>query len=363
MRFEDLLKKYKDGTATAEERAAVEEELEKVRLIEEYLAEEEAVLPLPEVNSAGEVKAVQRTITRRTRRTALAVVAGVLALLALLQFVLLPLANGRIYDEPDYGNGEISQYSLFMDTYTQLYMPMYLYYGTDKQTSGFGRWTLTNGFRSVDRTYITPEFTVTAGTLDFGADAELFYQMFPAVNLVHISDSYQRNGHGYVDNALRRLDDCINVTAAVSFNRELTLEELMAFTAQWQDSLDIFSAVLWRQDHRPIHLSLRGSSIGWGESVNEDYPFLFLELPQHADAATLQQHLESQLQFIIDHEYLLNKLDNHSDPSALLDDLRRTGARFKGIWVTGTGEELLHLYESGLVGDIEPQEAHIALYG
>ena len=49
MRFEELLKKYKDGTATPEERAAVEEELEKVRLIEEYLAEEEAALPLPTI--------------------------------------------------------------------------------------------------------------------------------------------------------------------------------------------------------------------------------------------------------------------------------------------------------------------------
>ena len=49
MKFEELLKKYKEGTATPEEMALVEEELEKVRLIEEFLAEANAPLPLPEV--------------------------------------------------------------------------------------------------------------------------------------------------------------------------------------------------------------------------------------------------------------------------------------------------------------------------
>ena len=126
MKFEELLKKYKDGTATPEECAAVEEELEKVRLIEEFLAEEDAPLPLPEVAAAGEVKAVQRTIKRRTRSTTLAVVAGVLALLLLLQFVLLPLLNRRIYDREDYEVSEgFSEYRMTMDVFTQLFLPQY----------------------------------------------------------------------------------------------------------------------------------------------------------------------------------------------------------------------------------------------
>ena len=99
MKFEELLKKYKDGTASDTERAAVEEELEKVRLIEEYLAGEDLPLSLPEMGTvaAGEVKSVQRTINRRTRRTALAVVAGVLAVLLLLQFIFLRCTCQNIF--------------------------------------------------------------------------------------------------------------------------------------------------------------------------------------------------------------------------------------------------------------------------
>lgn len=78
-------------------------------------------------------------------------------------------------------------------------------------------------------------------------------------------------------------------------------------------------------------------------------------------AETWQQHLESQLQYMIDHRKLLNEIDPLANSYRyLLEDVQK-GATFKGLWVIGTGEELLSLYDSGVVGDILATDAYIAL--
>lgn len=359
MKFEELLLRYKNGTATPEERSAVEEELAKARLIEEYLAEEDA-LPLPVIDPGAEVKSVQRTITRRTRGTALAVVAGVLAVVALLQFVLLPLANARVFDEPDYDNGKLSEYELFMDTMTHLCIPFYNYYGTGKTTTGFGQWTLTNSFWGLNRERKYTDFTLNCGLLDTRNDGDMMWQMFPAVNIIDITDNYQRNGYGVGDKALARLDDSITVAAAVSFNRELTLEEVLALRQQYSD-LTVWSAALTPQYSRPVHLTFVHNGLGWGDDANKNYPLLWVRNPAEMTAEMWQQHLESQLQFMIDHRRLLNKIDPLANSyQYVLQDVQK-GATFKGMWVIGTGEELLSLYESGVVGDIWSVNAYITL--
>ena len=89
MNFEEAFVRYQAHTATAEETALVERELEKFRLLEDYLAARE--LPdLPETPAGAaqaETRAVKRRMNRRTGWTVLAAVAAVLAILA-------PLAGG-----------------------------------------------------------------------------------------------------------------------------------------------------------------------------------------------------------------------------------------------------------------------------
>lgn len=362
MKFEELLKKYKDGTATPEEIAAVEEELEKVRLIEEFLAEEEAPLPLPEIAAAGEVKAVQRTIKRRTRSTALAVVASVLALLLLLQYVLLPAANRRIFDDSHDDSQPYypSEYELSMDVLTQLYLPFYNYYGSEKTTTGFGQWTIGNSFWGLNSTFVSPDFTVTAGVLN--AESKEFFRMFPTVNTVEITDRYQQEGFDTGDHALARLDDSIKVAATVSFNRELTLEEVLALQDEYEGQIFIWSAVLAWKTTRPTQLSLVGGGMGWGDAVNENYPLLWSFDEEDFTAEDWHQHFESQLRYLDDHgDPLWRKFDSLASPEKMLEYYEQHGLIFKGMWVIGTGEELLRLYDSGVVGDILGMEAYIAL--
>ena len=92
MNFETAFAHYQAHTATAEETALVERELEKYRLIEDYLAEQE--LPeLPEDAAAAasaETKAVKRRLNRRTRNIVLISTAAVLAVVPLSLYSFLP---------------------------------------------------------------------------------------------------------------------------------------------------------------------------------------------------------------------------------------------------------------------------------
>lgn len=100
MTFRELLEKYKNGTATEDERALVEEELEKSEAIADYLAE-----GLEELEEGGgspsaasaEVRQVKRTVNRRLRRTALWAAAVVLAAALVVQLVVNPLVSSFYY--------------------------------------------------------------------------------------------------------------------------------------------------------------------------------------------------------------------------------------------------------------------------
>lgn len=343
MKFEELLQKYKNGTATPDERLAVEEELAKARLIEAYLAEEDA-LPAMDISvpDGTQMRAVRRTITRRTRRTALAVVAGFLALLALLQFVLLPLANSQVFDEPEYDNPEKyhnSEFELLMDTITRLYLPGYSYLGTWAETSGFGRQTLSSSFYG-QHDLCLPEFTLTCGALN--VDSREFWEMFPGVYMtdIHTCD--------YAVTALNRMDESIRVTAYVRFREEMTLEEVVAFQREWDDgtpqsSLAIPAAILGNRTFRTLFLSFDNIAIGWGDTINnKEYPALWIN-PDTADADTFRQHLSSRLQFLIDNERIVRKFDAHQDYRRLLQQVENDEITFDGVYVSGSPQALLEL--------------------
>ena len=139
MNFETAFAHYQAHTATAEETALVERELEKYRLIEDYLAEQE--LPeLPEDAAAAasaETKAVKRRLNRRTRNIVLISTAAVLAVVLLLQLVVSPLLNRRVYrDELVDGSG-YPTFDVGMSALAGLYMPLGDYYGSYAEHTGF----------------------------------------------------------------------------------------------------------------------------------------------------------------------------------------------------------------------------------
>ena len=134
MDFETAFAHYQSNTATAEETALVERELEKYRLIEDYFAAQ-ALPELPEDTAlaASETKAVKRRLGRRTRNMVLMAAAAMLAVLLLLQCAVSPLLNRRVYGGADDHLG----FDAAMTALTGLYMPLGAYVGSSLSHTGF----------------------------------------------------------------------------------------------------------------------------------------------------------------------------------------------------------------------------------
>lgn len=169
MTFRELLEKYKSGTATEEERALVEAELEKSEAIADYLAEglevlEEGGAALP--HSGAEVKKVKRTVNRRLRRTALWAAAIVLAVVLAVRFAVDPLVSSFYY-QPNartVGQTEYSDATFDLTALYSLLLPGQTMTGVQAESLGFGRYALT--YTATD--WLTGERNQVSRTMDPG---------------------------------------------------------------------------------------------------------------------------------------------------------------------------------------------------
>ena len=359
MKFDELMKKYRTGTATEAERAQVESEVEKAQLIEEYLAEQDD-FPLPEPEEAApEAGRIRKAVNRRTRLGALWVVLAALLLAAAAQFLLFPALNARVFDHPheiEAEKGEISEYQLLMDAYTQLHMPLFQYYGSSMESTGFGRWEITDHYFDNQGRPCQSSSSLTCSI--FRPDSESFFALRPAVNLFDQSPARDKVAAG-----LERMDDSVEITAAVRFRGSKDLSGLMTFQNDWTGRTELFSAALEADTrHGPIYMNLLPGAIGWGEEANRDYPLLWLGPEESLTAETYSRHFQSQLRFMMDHYKIAGRLPCPEDYSRVLEDAEKGDLSFAGVLVRGTGRELRQMLDDEAVAGIWPLDAQFILY-
>lgn len=366
MRFETAFVRYQDGTASEEERFFVEQELEKARLIEAYLAEE-SLPPLPDLEEAAEseMKAVKRRLNRRNGKIVLGTAALVLAVLMLAQWVLFPALNRRAYREEE----GLSEFDAFVQVYTALHIPRAVYTGSDVRDSGFGTQTIGMQFWDQAGRSVRVQAKLKLGRLgELSGETEAL-----------IDAGYRNAGHFRFDErqdgaweteerekllaAVEELPEYIRLSAAVTFEEDLALEELTALLGreELRGLEQISAAIPTNNGGQPIYLDLTPGGLNLGE-WNEAYPQLQRD---GNDPDALQTHLESELSYLADHTKLshwLNDLADHPHMGyrAMLDQIREHGVVVRGLYVTASPAELLELWETGLVSYLWPMDAQIA---
>ncbi|NLU23992.1 MAG: hypothetical protein GXW99_04570 [Clostridiales bacterium] len=349
MNFEELFQKYKDGSATPEETAQVERELSKARLIETYLAGE-ILPPLPDLQSGAptaqkELQAVKRRINARTRRIVLTTAAGILAVLLLLQYVLFPALNRRVFDTANYDEGKPSEFETFMCVFSQLHMPFANYAGGFAKSAGFGTQSISLQFFGLDGPVVM-ETRLTAGFLEgLTGDSYAFHKLgykytgnFAVGDSLGVDDRMIRE----IYEKLGNMPDYLGITAAMTPAQTLSIAEVAAMMEVYPDITFISAAVECGNGTQPLYLNLGESSIGFGDVYNDRYPQLW-QTDTGADA--MEQHLESELQFVADHPKLASWLNEYAQQpymgyQAMLADIQKNGAKIYGLYVSGTGPAL-----------------------
>lgn len=369
MHFETAFAHYQSNTATAEETALVERELEKYRLIEDYFAARELpALPEDTALAASETKAVKRRLGRRTRSTVLMAAAAMLAVLLLLQCAVSPLLNRHVYGGAD----DHTDFDAAMTALTGLYMPLGVYVGSSLSHTGFMTDTVSLQFSDLTG---STRFGVRTGlTLRLGALGRLsasdlrplHYALIGYFTPTLNADGTEAAPTDYCQQALADMSDQLTVTSAVQFTDRLSADELAALMARHPELTFLSGKVGNEGVYTPQSLfcSLTPAGISFGDALEADYPGF---TPPHTNitGAALRQHFEAMLQCLIDHPSVArsaammgNEAHNYK---SLLQDVQDNGLQFTGVWVQGSPSALLSLMDETCARSISNYEAHIRL--
>ena len=159
----------------------------------------------------------------------------------------------------------------------------------------------------------------------------------------------------------------MKVYASIHFAEDLTFETLAQLLADWQDEDLTFENIHVNTYLSGGDLFLTVSPGGANlTDYNDAYPMLDL-YQQPLTAENLRQSLESRLQYMADHQKIVDWIDPDAAAyqtksySYLLKGLQDVGMTFDGAYVTASPAALLRLIDSGLVEGVGLKDADFDL--
>lgn len=367
--FKNLLERYKNHTATPEETAQVETELEKFELINDYLCEtlekDESIPNLSLPDSAADVpeqftKMVKQSIHRAFWKLGCCVLMAVLAVTLFIQCGLSPIMDAFYYDPKKIVGEFTNQMSLDMAVYTDIRIPLGKRDSVNAVPLGYGRYNVTFP-TSVYFSYIERPATV-AGELSRNKltlyDADAFRK--PSVNIFARYDSQWVTTPDYALELIKGLEENQYYTAWLSFEEDISYTEFLEF----EEKADIFySWIPIRTDdssyfpngHMGLSSPFSGACLeGWDD---EKYPYLFLsgstadvdidtQLAAEKDEAIITRYFLSRLRYLADSEQetFLSFFNERSRTfSSAYDYVAEHGLSIYGCVFYGTKEQLLEI--------------------
>lgn len=369
MDFKTAMNHYRDGTASPEERLLVEEELEKSRLIAEYLDsqwESEATEEVP----GAEMKKVRKSLRKRNALIVLtSLVLAAALLFATVQFAI-PALEKQYWDPrtrtlPE-GTWDIT---LTMNAYSELFSPNQNIYSVGVTRTGFAAYSLSvaqwHRKDHGDISYLTA--SLDKGELIF---PDGFWEFCPANIFERATYPFYFQDEAFdlnVRQTLSQLPDYIEVTAAVSFPEDLSMEELIAF----QDSLED-GYVDWvgirnsePEEQRYPLCGMKPFSGGlYFEHINESYPYFDIKGMEDT-SENFEAHFKALLQYSQDQFASGTGIDagsyaHDSYYQLSLDYIAQNGVYAYGCFVSGPPQLFLELLDSGTASQIWIQDTRIS---
>ena len=327
-----------------------------------------------------ELRRARRQVRRRTARVAVGVLAAVLALGVLAQLVLFPAINRRAV-KVDWSDtlkaGDPANLPATMQVFTALRIPRANFSGVYAESSGFGTEKLTFLFWDKDGSF-SVSGRVTLGILH-GLEGDVARLQAAGYRLIgdfseytaHLSEeelqARQRETLALRRETLAALPSGVKVYASIHFAEDLTFETLAQLLADWQDEDLTFENIRVNTYLSGGDLFLTVSPGGANlTDYNDAYPMLDL-YQQPLTAENLRQSLESRLQYMADHQKIVDWIDPDAAAyqtksySYLLKGLQDVGMTFDGAYVTASPAALLRLIDSGLVEGVGLKDADFDL--
>lgn len=413
MNFAELLQKYKDGSATEEERRLVEEEIEKNELINEYLGEQLperpplGELPLDSVSEKQEIKKINRAVNRKLLNMTCIVMALLIAAGAFVYYVALPAYDAQFYNPlasvegvPDVRDGENEQNQAYIESFSPLYLsaraftelhcPGWDVYDVKAESLGMGKYDV----KISSQHYFNGknEFTcvidkgeqVQGIASDWFFDTGLtgvFYDKGPQVVMfVQDDGSYtyaqEESSRAMYRDALPDLPKSSQISAYVSFTEDVSMEEMLSLEEEW-DGCGIYWAAVRPNDSSYFHeIGIGVSGGGLVLEPTEEFEEMFPFFCQHgekyreselSEAEKLAVHFTSQLKYMSRQEDFIHALcavNGYSaiDYQEILDYIEQNGIKIYGVYVIGDRDSMIALEQRKEINSFMIEDIKLSIF-
>lgn len=385
MTFKELLGKYKNGSATPEEREQAERELEKFDALTEYMLEQDFPQEeQPKTEAAeGELKKIRRNIKQRNA-VLVCLAAGVACCIIGVVCFFEPVISRVFWYDPTetYNHLDTEGYStLKIDShiavFSELLMPEVRIEGTSVTKRRWGEYEFSVGWWDYSR----GEQGSFSGSVvrDRVKMADDFYR-YCAVNIFsrstpQISNSPKPGGavidKGTARAALKGLPDFIRLETYVSLSKDWNMEELAAFQEKMEGSENGWLGWVGIRTNQPEKQSLplmgfRAETSGWimGD-VDEEYPYY--EISQHEDEPlpkVWSEHFKMLLRYMNENSFFYRELKlSTMDTEGALEYVEKNGVNTYGFVCYGTPQEILQVLEEPDVEGIHVSDNSISVPG
>lgn len=356
MTFQELLEKYKNQTATPEERKQVEAELKKYNALTEYLLEQDVDMEGEDLaGHQEELQKIDRSMKKWGRRIiAIAVVIACVVMGALTAFQ--PAISKVIWYDPT--EQDLQQYSYDISCHlavlAELTMPEVQMESVMITEKGWGQYDLQVQQREWSSgEYLWEDGTVTRGKIQLKSNV---YQ-YSVINAFSRGTAEFGNSvmteSAKAKAALADLPEYMQMEAYVSLGKDWTMEELENFAAQQDGYLGWVGVRTSPEDQQFLPLmGFDADSSGYiWDHVDEAYPFY--ELSMHEDvplAEAWEKHFLALLQYSIDHQDFyarLNQSNDHGSTCQMVQEyVTENGVKTYGFLYYGTPAEMRKLLEN-----------------
>lgn len=398
MTFRELLKGYKDGTLKNEERLLVEHELEKSEAINDYLAEEiEESIGLKddgnyEISNKNNtnyneniVREINKTVNRRLTAVIGASVACVLVIFLVIQYVISPLVSQYYYNPTGKTGGQKYSQDLSFDlrAIAEVSMPGYAFSSIyNAEALGFGKYNLIYTRKNL---FTKEKETINAEirkNMRIGTFEDFYPDMYTAFsefwNDEEGSEKYQKSlevkkrlSNTEIEH-VKELPATSYISAWARFSEDLTMEELFKVKNEYSkvDFRWIAVRTNEKQGQQLMGFST-GSNDGFvsGDVVDvEKYPaFQLVDYIRNYEKlpSVYEMHYKSLLKYLVDHKeagYALVGDSRAYDYESALAYAEENGISTYGALIYGEAEDLIELYESGIIMTFEIENVIASKY-
>lgn len=387
MTFGELLTKYKNGDLTEDQKLMVEQELEKIKSINEYLTEEieelliqdrEGINELSEDDDTKDISRLERDIKKAVNRRLAKVigtsVALVFAIILVIQYILSPIVASQYYNptKKSAGKDNLQDISYDLRAITEVSMPGYTTdFFVETEDLGFGKYNLTFNRKDL----FTNESTSINTYIKKGMFFAFLFNFFPHDYFAFSEFWNDQEGSVDYEDALymkkymsnteiehvKELPSTSYISGWVRFANDLTMEELCKIEMEYKE-IDFKWIAIRTEEKQGQQLMGFITDVKDSSSFSVDkekYPgFQMIDIMLSSGNGPFEvrmgkiyeAHFTSLLKYLVDHDKAVKALvgnNKNYDYKGALKYIEENDITTYGALLYGEADDLLELYESG----------------